>query len=234
MTKDERKKALQKRIEFLKESLVTPQEEYPDAECLIRDEITKNIVFGEIEDTNLDEEINLVESIADSFKKNKEEFLNDFESLTASDKKIAILNYKLCSAENNMIPYEVLLARQARFRNANSEKEELDLIDILDEVKCSLLGASLDYYANSLDLVITQLKIDGIHKQVVRCNKGGSKPSTHKQQIIEIARELLKNKKYTKRRIAELAITRFSNKFSQAEADEIINKYKVDTVRKWF
>ena len=234
MDKDERKKGLREHRNFLKELLVKPREQYPDAECLIRDEIIDNIVFGEIQDTNPDEEIKLGESIGDSFKKNKEEFLSDFESLSASDKKIAILKYQLCNAENNMIPYEVLLAKQARFRNMNSEKEELDLIDILNEVKSSLLGASLDYYADSLDLVITQLQIDGIKNQVLKCNPGGSKPGSHKQEIIEIAKKLLNENNYSAKRAAELAITRFSSKFSQAEADEIINTYKVDTVRRWF
>jgi len=234
MGKDERKKGLREHRNFLKELLVKPREQYPDAECLIRDEIIDNIVFGEIQDTNPDEEIKLGESIGDSFKKNKEEFLSDFESLSASDKEIAILKYQLCNAENNMIPYEVLLAKQARFRNMNSEKKELDLIDILNEVKNSLLGASLDYYADSLDLVITQLQIDGIKNQVLKCNKGSSKPLSHKQEIIEIGKKLINENNHSKMRAAELAIIDFSSKFSQDEADEIINKYKADTVRKWF
>lgn len=233
MDKDERKKSLKEYRDFLKELMVKPEEEYPDAEHIIREDIIDSIVFDDIGGVHPDEEIKLGESIGDSFRKNKEEFLNDFESLSASDKKIAILNYKLCSAENNMIPYEVLLARQARFRNINSEKEELDLIDILDEVKYSLLDASLDYYANSLDLVITQLQIDGIQNQFLKCNKGGSKPLPHKQKIIEIARELLIENTHTISRIAELAIERLTNNLPQAEADEINDKYKVETVRSW-
>lgn len=234
MNNDEKKDNLKKHAEFLKELLVKPQEQYPDAECLIRDEIIDNIVFGEIQDANPDEEIKLGESVADSFKKNNDKFLTDVERLSDSDKEIAILKYQLCNAENNMIPYEVLLAKQARFRNMNSEKKELDLVDILNEVKSSLLGGSLDYYANCLDLVITQLQIDGIKNQVLKCNKGGSKPLSHKQEIIEIAKKLLNENNYSDRRAAELAITRFSSKFPQAEADEINNKYKVDTVRRWF
>ncbi len=63
MDKDERKKGLREHRNFLKELLVKPREQYPDAECLIRDEIIDNIVFGEIQDTNPDEEIKLGESI---------------------------------------------------------------------------------------------------------------------------------------------------------------------------
>lgn len=234
MDKGERKKRLKEHRDFLKELLVKPQEQYPDAECLIRDEIIDNIVFGEIQDTNPDEEIKLGESVTDSFKKNSDKFLTDLERLSDSDKEIAILKYQLCNAENNMIPYEVLLAKQVRFRNMNSEKKELDLIDILNEVKSSLLAASLDYYADSLDLVITQLQIDNTINSIIKCNVGGSKPLADKPEIVNKIKEILaEGNCKTNTQIARAALTRFKKGLPQQESDEVDENNKIGTVRDW-
>ena len=48
MDKDERKKSLKEYRDFLRELMVKPQEEYPDAEHIIREDIIDSIVFDDV------------------------------------------------------------------------------------------------------------------------------------------------------------------------------------------